>query len=104
MIHFRFMLEYLASPIFCDDIEEMGHVDIEELAISEKLKKAIEKWNNEFQMTFDDDYPPDSGFTSREQLNRHIQRGKVLVEELREELGAGYEILYVPINDKWLKC
>lgn len=96
-------MEYLASLVLCDDVEEIGHIEIEDLAISIGCKQALEEWNYEFQMTVNDEYPPNSGFSSQKQLNKHIQEGKFLAVALQKELGAEYEITYVPIDANSLK-
>lgn len=100
MINLRLVLEYLASPIFCYDVDQMGHLEIDDLEISDDLKRQLKVWDKEFQDTFNDDYPPDSGFSSRQQLQRHIQQGYKLVTKLQLELGESYKINYQPLSDE----
>lgn len=64
MIRLRLTSEYLAGPIFCPDPDRMGHVDIEDLPLSQELKAQISEWDSRYQSTFNSDYPPDSGFAS----------------------------------------
>ncbi len=33
----RLALEYMAPPLFCPDVEEMGHIEIDEINISSDL-------------------------------------------------------------------
>lgn len=74
----------------------MGHIDINELPISHELKARISGWDNEYQATFNSDYPPDSGFTSHEATLRHIAEGQMLAKILQKELGGSYLIEYCP--------
>ena len=96
MITIRLAKEYLASPIFCPDVDTMGHVEVEDLPISKSLIKAINDWNAEYQSTYNDDYPPDSGFNTLEEDADHVSRGAVLAERLRAELGDSYFVQYEP--------
>lgn len=90
----RLANEYLAGPIFCPDPEKMGHVDVEDLPISSELQFALREWDEEYQSTFNIDYPPDSGFASPTDEQAYIKRGKDLAERLQLELGDGYLVQY----------
>lgn len=88
--------EYLADPIFCPDSQYMGHVDVNDLPISHDLKEKIQEWNDEYQATFDTDYPPDSAFKSPQLETAHIEKGSELVKRLQMELGDRYIVEYKP--------
>jgi hypothetical protein len=94
MITIRLSPEYLAYPIFCSDLENMRHIDLEELPISSDLKSAIKVWDDEYQATFDSDYPPDSSFPTPEAKKAHVERGATLAKRLQEELGPTYRVEY----------
>ncbi|MES9962699.1 MAG: hypothetical protein ABW116_04115 [Candidatus Sedimenticola sp. 20ELBAFRAG] len=94
MINLRLAKEYMAGPIFCFDPESMGHVDLVDLPISDELRLAISTWDDEYQGTFNDEYPPDSGFDSPEVDQDHIERGAILAERLQSELGSEYKVEY----------
>lgn len=96
MIKLRLANEYLAGPIFCPDPERMGHIDIDDLPLSQELKAKISAWDNEYQATLNSDYPPDSGFSSPEAERRHIAVGQRLAQRLQQELGDSYTIEYCP--------
>lgn len=96
MTTLRLAKEYLAGPVFCPDSEKMGHIDVEDLPVSEQLKRAIQAWDSQYQSTFDDEYPPDSGFISPELEAAHERQGAELAERLQEELGDGYSVEYKP--------
>ncbi|MGR2741122.1 hypothetical protein ACUY1T_21980 [Billgrantia sp. Q4P2] len=96
MITLRLVKEYMAGPIFCPDPERMGHVEVDELPISQALKAQILAWDSEYQATFNDDYPPDSGFGSPEAESMHIAEGSRLAKSLQQELGGDYMVEYYP--------
>lgn len=92
MIRLRLTSEYLAGPIFCPDPNRMGHVDIEDLPISQELMAKIRSWDEEYQATFNSDYPPDSVFPTLEAELRHKAEGMQLAKSLQQELKGGYMI------------
>lgn len=96
MIKLRLASEYLAGPIFCPEPDSMGHIDVDDLPLSQELKAEITAWDSEYQATFNGDYPPDSGFGSPEVELRHIAEGEELAKKLQEELGGGYMVEYCP--------
>ena len=96
MIRLRLTSEYLAGPIFCPDPDRMGHVDIEDLPLSQELMTKISKWDGEYQATFNSDYPPDSGFTTPEAELRPKAEGVQLARSIQQELGGGYIVEYCP--------
>jgi hypothetical protein len=96
MIRLRLTSEYLAGPLFCPDPDRMGHVDIEDLPLSPELRAKINKWDGEYQATFNSDYPPGSGFTTAEAELRHIAEGKQLAKSIQQELESGYMVEYCP--------
>mgnify|MGYP000656232105 CR=1 FL=1 len=96
MIKLRLANEYLAGPIFCPEPDTMGHIDVDDLPISQDLKAEITAWDSEYQATFKSDYPPDSGFGSPEVKLRHIAEGQQLAKKLQQELGGGYAVDYCP--------
>lgn len=94
MIRLRLASEYLAGPIFCPEPDRMGHIDVDDLPLSQELKAQISAWDSEYQATFNSDYPPDSGFSSLEAKLRHIAKGEQLANKLQQELGGIYEVEY----------
>lgn len=95
MINLRLTSEYMAGPIFCSDPDAMGHVDVVDMPLSKRLKIKINAWNNKYQATFNSDYPPDSGFKTREERIQHELEGAFLAYEMQEELGKGYVVKFV---------
>ncbi|MBH3414532.1 hypothetical protein [Pseudomonas putida] len=96
MIKLRLANEYLTGPIFCPEPDAMGHIDIDDVPISQELRAEISAWDSEYQATFNSDYPPGSGFSSPEAELRHIAEGKQLAQKLQQELGGGHTVEYCP--------
>ena len=103
--------EYMTSPLFLYEEENdkedavfanlglgkrrnSGPVQIKELPLSDLLKHDLDLWDNEFQKTFDSEYPPDSGFKTAEQKKSHTERGHELANRLRLELGESFLVEY----------
>lgn len=85
---------YGAPPFFCHDIEHMGHVELEEIPLTEALRMAIRDWDHLFQLTFCSDYPPDSGFRSIETEQEFNQQGCELFKKIKEELEPALLVTY----------
>jgi len=96
--YIRFGVGYMAPPFFVSDVEEMGHIDTEDLDISEGLRERVIKWDAVFQNTFVDDSPQDSGFLSEQDLNKHNNEGAEIAELLRLELGSDVNVEFLPLN------
>ena len=94
MTSIRLAAEYGASPIFCTDSDQMRHLELDELPISEQLRRLLKDWDEAFQVTFNDEYPPDSRFPSEQEEIYHLKMGQELSIKLREELGEGYTVTF----------
>lgn len=94
----RFGAVYGALPFFNSEIDEMGYVDLDDLHLPSELLARIENWNNEFQQTFFDDYPPDSGFKTKDDLAQHNTLGIELAGLIQKELGSDLFVEFIPIK------
>jgi hypothetical protein len=94
----RLRAVYGAPPIFNPDVDEMGYMEPSCLHLSSHLLARLEEWNREFQQTFSDDYPPDSGFTSDADRNRHNTRGAEIAMLLQQEIGTRVRIDFIPLK------
>jgi len=97
MKRIRLSLEYMCSSVWIvfpdGGLDDIGP---ESLPISGELKHDINKWNRIYQATLDQNYPPDSGFSS-EQANELLwqafhDEGKSLYVRLKQELDGVYEV------------
>lgn len=61
---------------------------LDHLKISDSLAREFRRWLNDFLDTFNDDYPPDSGFTTEAESQEFLERGRQLTERFSEELGG----------------
>jgi hypothetical protein len=94
----RFGVEYLCPPIFNPDPDQMGHEELDDLQLPEPLKVQIQRWDARFQETFHDDYPPDSGFETSEDVISHNSEGLMLCEALQNHFGPEYLIEFHPLS------
>lgn len=78
--------------------DEFGPIDPHTLPISKKLLDAILKWDELFQNTYIEEYPPDSGFKDPAQAMSFIREGDRIFETLRKELVGKYRIV-----SRWFK-
>lgn len=98
MKELRFGAVYGAPPFFDPEIDTMGYVEPTELELPSSLVHAIDIWNQEFQSTFFDSYPPDSGFSSREEMEWHNLRGEELADQIQHALGSDRSIRFIPLD------
>ena len=91
------MPDYECSPIWIENKDQMfENTPIDSLEISNELKQQLQRWNNCFQSTFNDSYPPDSSFSSDTKQKAFQQDGYTIYTQLISELGSNYDISYQP--------
>ena len=91
-------LRFGAAPIFIPDLDRMGYIELTELKLPPTLIREIDHWNHEFQDTFCEDYPPDSGFDSLERKTQHNNRGADLAHLIQKELGGEVLVRFIPLK------
>lgn len=96
MKNVRVSAVYGAPPIFCADVDNMGYVEPESLPLSQSLLADLAAWNQEYQETFCEDYPPDSHFPADSDRIEHNRRGLELCRRLERELGPDSSIEFRP--------
>lgn len=89
-ISVKFQAAYMEEPVMMKDSDIFHHVDTKYLKVSAELRDAIQAWDDEYQNTLDQNYPPDSAFPSLEADIAHNEKGRLLARALQEELGEGY--------------
>jgi hypothetical protein len=95
----KLMPDYECSPLWWDDEPgRMGDIDPEEIGLDAALKADLFAWADRYDATLDQDYPPDSKFTTKELLHAFVRDGEMLAERVRMALGAGWEVRYKPPN------
>ncbi|MDQ3405653.1 MAG: hypothetical protein M3548_20050 [Actinomycetota bacterium] len=77
------------------DADEVTHV----LDLSDELCEAIAAWDDRFQATFNDEYPPDSAFPTPDEEASWLTEGKQLAVRLRREIPEA-AVAYETIDGK----
>lgn len=95
-IQVKLWAAFYADPVSIKDSDIFNYSDLSELNISDELKEAMQAWDDEYQATFDGDYPPNSGFASSDLEATHFAKGEELAKRLQAELGEGYSVKYTP--------
>jgi len=84
------MPDYYCYPLWEASPGVIGNIDPDTLPISSDLKLKILNWAAEFDATLDVDYPPNSGFSSKEHQVAFEDCGRELERCLQAELGGEY--------------
>lgn len=93
----RFGVTYGTSPIFDPDVDHMGYIETKELGLSFELEKEINEWNEVYQNTFCDEYPPDSGFKNIADIMLHNKKGEILASKIEKEFGGRLRVQFLAI-------
>jgi len=91
----KLMPEYECFPIW--EGREGENIDPATLPISAGLRKRIEKWDSEYQATYDRNDPIDSNFESPEAEQAFDKTGQQLWRDLQAELGEQYQVTYFSV-------
>ena len=67
-----------------------------EFKLADELRIKLLRLNDCFQKTFDDDYPPNSGFSSQNELSAFETETMDLVNLIRNGLSEDFELEYMP--------
>ena len=79
----------VADPYDVEDIVEV-------VPLSAELLDAIAAWDQRFQATLNEEYPPDSGFPTPEEDLAFINQGRELARRLKAEAPAEVVVRYAP--------
>ncbi|BAQ79504.1 hypothetical protein PST29_1615 [Pseudomonas sp. St29] len=88
----KLMPDYQSFPLWSLSPDSIGNVDPEKLPISQELKADLMSWALKYDDTLDEEYPPDSGFSSEEDEAEFNKEGEHLFERLKAEL-KGYVVV-----------
>lgn len=89
----RLMPDYFCSPIWHNDEIEVGNIDLDELPISNQLKKELLSWADLFDKGLNMDDPSNS-YWEEFDYEQFISMGRSLLLKLRTELGFKYQVDY----------
>lgn len=84
--------EYSAWPIW--DIDDFGYVDPAQLPLEPETVNQLLAWQTTLDSTFNQEYPPNSGFSSNEAGEAWRLEGIRLWQKVKEELEPDYKIYY----------
>jgi hypothetical protein len=94
----KIMPEYGCSPLWLyDEKNSVKNLDISELAVSQSLKNDILLWANTYESTFDEAYPPDSGFSNNSDEKAFESAGVLIWEKMLKEPSLYYAVSYYSI-------
>ena len=96
----KLMADYECFPtweIFDDDLE---NIDPNKLKISDELKKELEKWSTDYDLTLNQSDPINSGFADENHQDNFDKIGQKLFVMLKQQLGDGYSVEYCDSRGK----
>lgn len=92
--------DYGCWPIW--SLDEPDNIEPSELPLTHETIGRLEKWQDTYDATLNQEYPPLSAFASPEAEQTFQQEGIKLWLQLRQELSPEYEVFY-KIGDRLLK-
>jgi hypothetical protein len=98
----KLMPEYMAFPVWEDFDDGTADIDPAELPLSPGLKKDLMDWAEEYEATYDDDHPGNSGFGTPEDQMGFDRRGRELWQRLADQLRGVANVSYYSIADERL--
>ena len=87
--------DFRCYPVWKDDNGLWLDVDPASLPISEGLASDFNEWAAAYDATFNEEYPPDSGFADQAAEDAFLATGRRLANRLAQELGADAQVDYV---------
>ena len=81
------------------DVYDIGEItDI--VPMSEGLLDALAAWDQRYQDTLNQEYPPDSAFPTPEDETAFVAEGRELARRLKDEVPAGVTVLYKTLEGR----
>jgi len=95
----KIMPEYGTNPLWLkEEIDSpFSNISGEELKLSVSLIEKIKNWDFVFQNTLNEDYPPDSGFVSKEAEAVFEHEGIRIWELVKLELPSDADVVYYSV-------
>jgi hypothetical protein len=98
----KLMTDYNCFPLWETVKDRLENIDPNSLKISEELKNSLYRWAEAFDATLNQDYPPDSGFATEEEVEKFEQEGRRIFNELKEQLKDEFVFSYYSQKDSKL--
>jgi hypothetical protein len=86
--------DFQCYPIWKDDDGLWLDIDPASLSISEGLAADFQAWAAAYDATFNEEYPPDSGFADQAAEQAFLATGRELSNRLAAELGGDAQVEY----------
>lgn len=90
----KLMADYYCYPLWYASDGKFGDININNLPISETLKRELLEWADQYDSTLNQEYPPDSGFKTPIAEKKFKEKGEELAHRLQKELSGKYHIIY----------
>ena len=86
--------DFRCYPIWREDDGLWLDIDPASLPISAELASEFDAWAAAYEATFNEEYPPDSAFSSASEEQDFLATGRRLTARLARELGGGVQVEY----------
>lgn len=94
----KIMPDYECFPLWMKEGNSpFENVDPTQLSISELASRQLTSFKEQYDQTLNHEYPPDSGFASLNEALEFECQGLDIWQQLLNELGATYEIVYFSV-------
>jgi len=97
--------EYGCSPIWIKEeggIFENILIDDEGLSLPVEIMEVLKKWQDEYENTYDENYPPDSAFSSLDAEKLFNQNGVKIWNDLIEYFNGKFKVIYFDVLENKL--
>jgi hypothetical protein len=95
MKYLKLSPEYQCSPLWVSlDGNFYENLSIDTSPFDEALKRRISDWAKSFEDTLNQDYPPDSGFSTRKREEDFEQAGFNIWNDIKQHYTNLYDIIY----------
>ena len=100
----KIMPEYGTGPLWQKKSkgEPFYNIALKELSLSASLIKELEDFDMMYQNTFNEDYPPDSGFSSQSEESAFEKKGIKIWRNMVLELPPEIRVVYYSVIEKRL--
>jgi hypothetical protein len=91
----KVMPDYECDPLW---VEGVGNMPPSSFPISDELATLLWDWSSEYDQTLNQEYPPESGFKTKEIEQAFVEKGKELALKLKAQLGNEYNVVYFNVS------
>lgn len=93
----KLMADYECSPLWWDNEPgKMGDIYPPDIGLNAALHADLFAWAARYDATLDQQYPPDSRFATKQELEEFVADGQLLAQRVCAALGPAFVVRYVP--------